>query len=103
VSGIITRSAAGRSAPVRPGAQVDLVIDRSDGVINLCEMKYAAQEYAITQAVEDDLRRKRAAFVAETGTKRAVHLTLVTPYGLAHNRHRSVAQSEVTAEDLFRP
>lgn len=81
--------------------QIDLLIDRKDGVINLCEMKYSAQEYVMTEKEETNLRRRRGNFITATGTKKAVHITLVTPYGLKQNNHSSIAQNEVTIEDLF--
>jgi hypothetical protein len=83
-------------------AQIDLLIDRNDGVINLCEMKFAEQEYALTQEEEMKLRRRRGNFVEATRTKKAVHITLVTPYGLKQNTHAAIAQNEVTMNDLFR-
>ena len=88
---------------LRPGAQIDLVIDRADKVINLCEMKYASDVLALTKADEEALRRKRSAFVAETGTRKAIHLTMVTTYGLAPGKYRGSVQSEVTVDDLFQP
>ncbi|MDR1187810.1 MAG: ATP-binding protein [Bifidobacteriaceae bacterium] len=102
VLGVITRVQAWRSEQVKPGAQIDLVIDRADNVINLCEVKFATDEFAVAKALEQDLRRKRTAFVAETGTKKAIHWTMITTYGLARNAYRSAVQSEVTADDLFR-
>ena len=81
--------------------QIDLLIDRNDGVINLCEMKFSAQEYAITEDEEMKLRRRRGNFIDATQTKKAVHITLVTPYGLKQNTHSSIAQNEVTLNNLF--
>lgn len=83
-------------------AQIDLLIDRKDGVIDLCEMKFSEHEYAITDDEEKKLRRRRGNFVEVTKTKKAVHITFVTPFGLKKNLHSSIAQNEVTAEDLFR-
>lgn len=81
--------------------QIDLLIDRNDGVINLCEMKFSAQEYAITEDEEMKLRRRRGNFVDATQTKKAVHITLVTPYGLKQNSHSSIAQNEINLTSLF--
>jgi hypothetical protein len=82
-------------------AQIDLVLDRSDGIINLCEMKYSSDTFAVDAAYEARLRRKRTVFTRATGTKKAAHLTLVTTYGLEHNAHAAVFQSVVTMADLF--
>lgn len=81
--------------------QIDLLIDRNDGVINLCEMKFSAQEYVITEDDETKLRRRRGNFIEVTHTKKSVHITLVTPYGLKKNSHSYIAQNEVNLESLF--
>lgn len=57
--------------------QIDLLIDRNDGVINLCEMKFSAQEYAITEDEEMKLRRRRGNFIDATQTKRLFTLRLL--------------------------
>lgn len=83
------------------GSQIDLLIDRKDQVINLCEMKYSTQEYAISRETDEKLRHKRNDFMNVTKTKSAVHLTLVTTYGLVSNSYAGNIQSVITAEDLF--
>ena len=79
-----------------------MLIDRNDGVINLCEMKFCAQEYVISDDDEMKLRRRRGNFIEATQTKKAVHITLVTPYGLKENTHSYIAQNEVKLDALFR-
>lgn len=83
------------------GAQIDLLIDRNDGVINLCEMKFADSEYALDSTEESKLRNRRSAFRLDTETKKSVHITLVTTYGLRKNSHSGIVQSVVTLNDLF--
>lgn len=81
--------------------QIDLLIDRNDGVINLCEMKFSEQEYAITEEEERKLRRRRGNFIDATRTKKAIHIIVVTPYGIKQNIHSGIAQNEITMNDLF--
>ncbi|MDO4462231.1 MAG: ATP-binding protein [Bacteroidia bacterium] len=81
--------------------QIDLIIDRNDQVINLCEMKYSSTEYEITAKYEEVLQRRRELFRQETRTKKALHLTMVTTYGIVKNAHSGNVQSEVTMEGLF--
>lgn len=81
--------------------QIDLLIDRNDGVINLCEMKFSTQEYSITEEEEIKLRRRRANFIEASQTKKAVHITLVSPYGIKQNKHSFIVQNEVTLKNLF--
>ena len=86
----------------RKGVQIDLLIDRNDGVINLCEMKYAQDEYIIDSAEDERLRNRASTFIRETGTRKAVHLTMITTYGLKRGGYADDIQSEVTMDDLFR-
>ncbi|MDR0875996.1 MAG: ATP-binding protein [Clostridiales Family XIII bacterium] len=101
ISGVLSKQYAWRSKG-RPGAQIDLVIEREDGVINLCEAKYANGEYSITGDDDEDLRGKREVFRAETKTKSALHLTMITTYGVARGMYADTLQSVVTMEDLFK-
>jgi hypothetical protein len=84
-----------------PGAQIDLVIDRDDGVINLCEFKYASAEYALTAAYAAQLRRRRELFREHTGTRKALHLTMCTPYGLVRNQYAETVQQDLSIDALF--
>jgi len=102
ISGIITYSASWSSRKAgQPGAQVDLLIDRRDGIINLCEMKFANAEFVIDKKTDVNLRNKKAAFIAGTKTRKAVHITMITTYGVKRNEYWGNIQSEVTMNDLF--
>lgn len=83
------------------GAQIDLLIDRNDQVVNICEMKYSLSEFSIDAEYERNLRNKKSAFIETTNTRKAVHLTMVTTYGIRQNCHSGIVQSEITLEDLF--
>lgn len=84
------------------GVQIDLLIDRRDQVINLCEMKFYDKEYLMTEKEEESVRRRRNAFMDVTKTRKAVHCTLVTTYGLRRNAYANVFQQVLTLDDLFR-
>jgi hypothetical protein len=102
ILGVTTYSAAWRSRWDGPtGAQVDLLIDRNDGIINLCEMKYANTEFVIDKKTDENLRNKKGAFIDETKTRKAVHVTMITTYGGKRNEYWNNIQSEVTMNDLF--
>ena len=83
------------------GAQIDLLIDRKDDVINACEMKFVGEEYVITEAYEKTLRERITFFKHATKTKKAVQCTFVTAYGVKQNAHSDIVNNEVTMEDLF--
>ncbi|MDR3366353.1 MAG: AAA family ATPase [Prevotellaceae bacterium] len=101
ISGVLTNVASWRSSSSTPGAQVDLLIERNDQVINLCEIKYANAEFTIDRKYDEILRNKREAFVRETKTRKAVHLTMITTYGVKQNEYSGLVQSEVKMDDLF--
>ena len=101
ISGIVTYSAAWRSKQSAPAAQIDLLIDRNDGIISLCEMKYSDDEFVIDKKYDEILRNKKATFIRETKTRKGVHTTLVTTYGVKRNEYRHNIQSEATMDDLF--
>lgn len=83
------------------GAQIDIVIDRRDKVINLCEVKFSNDEYAITSDYERNLRNKINAFRISTRTKSALHLTMITTYGIRQNAHSGIVTSQVCLDDFF--
>ena len=85
------------------GSQIDLVIQRRDRVINLCEMKYSLLEYTLTKEYDRKLKEKISDFKTITKTNNSIHLTLITTYGLRKNQYSGHIQSTVTAADLFQP
>lgn len=85
------------------GLQIDMLIDRADNVINLCEMKFASQAFTIDKSYNEALRNKISRFQQVTRTRKAIHLTMVTTCGVTHNAYWNQVQSEVTADQLFAP
>lgn len=84
------------------GAQVDLLIDRDDNVINLCEMKFGNAPFRIDKRYATDLSAKMGAFISATGTRKSVFLTFVTTHGLEQNAHsHQLVQSDVRMDALF--
>ena len=107
ISGILTDIAsfscrADPAAGVK-GSQIDLLISRADRTINLLEMKYSNSPFLLSKSGLDSLKRKANDFILETGTRSAIHLTMVTPYGLVWNACAGEIHSQITAEDLFQP
>jgi len=101
VAGVITHVESWRSEKSDPGAQIDLLINRNDNVISLCEMKFSDSEFVLTKKLAEEIRNKRNVFTMETGTKKAVHIALITPIGLARNAYYDTVQSIVTTEDFL--
>lgn len=84
------------------GAQIDLVIDRKDDCINLCEIKFHHTAFTIDQRYAKELSRKIAVFREQTKTTKTLFLTLITPYGLIKNSNScELVHQELTLDDLF--
>ncbi|GHT64105.1 hypothetical protein AGMMS50239_21200 [Bacteroidia bacterium] len=101
ISGIQSSVSAWRSEKSNPAAQIDLVINRKDGIINLVEIKFAGKEFAITKEYESNLRNKIFAFKEETGTQKAVHLLMLTTFGVKQNKYSGIIQNELKLNNLF--
>ena len=83
------------------GSQIDLLINRKDQVINLCEIKYSAAEYIVDAEFVRSMNRKISDFRLYTGTRYAIHPTLITVYGIFNNAYAAEIQAVITASDLF--
>jgi hypothetical protein len=84
------------------GAQIDLLIDRDDNVINLCEMKFYNTGFTIDKKYAADISRKVNAFIASTQAKKSIFVTFITTYGLVKNEYSNqLVQSELTIDHLF--
>lgn len=81
--------------------QIDMVIERGDNTINLCEMKFSEGEFAINKDYDKILRNKIARFMEETKTRKSIQLTFISSYGLQRNMYSGIAQNEVVLDDLF--
>lgn len=104
ISGVITYEYSWRTAAndEHPGAQIDLLIDRSDKAINLCEIKYSDGPYTIDKKYMENLRNKAALFRLLTKTRKGIALTMITSYGLVKNSYSmNSIHSQITADDLF--
>ncbi|MBQ7632343.1 MAG: ATP-binding protein [Paludibacteraceae bacterium] len=83
------------------GAQIDMLIDRDDNVINVCEMKFSQGEYELTEKYDLELRNKVGTFQSKTKTRKGVSLVMITSYGLKRNAWANGIQSQITMDDLF--
>ena len=84
-----------------PGAQIDIVIDRRDRVINLCEVKYSINLFEIDRKYDLILRNKMDVFRRVTGTGKALQMTMITTYGLKKSKYNSLVGREIVLDDLF--
>lgn len=103
ISGIITSESYFSHYPStsqEKGAEIDLVIDRSDACINLCELKFTNALFTIDKNYFLNLENKKNVFREQTRSKKALFTTLITTYGVTKNIHSS-SITEIVLEDLF--
>ena len=84
-----------------PGVQIDLLLDRNDDVINLCEMKYSKSPYPLSASELSRMEYRKSVFKRETGTKKRIMLTMITTFGLTDNANAADIPVKLTMDDLF--
>ena len=83
------------------GMQIDLLIDRADDIVNVCEMKYSKAPYIITKSYAEKLTQRIVA-LEESRKDKTFHLTLISTHPLQHNEYSDIFISTITLDDLFR-
>ncbi len=83
------------------GAQIDLVIERDDGITDICEIKYTDQPFAISADYEQKLLKKIRLFQSETGTRQSLKLVFISAMGLKGTTHTEYVSRVLTLDDLF--
>lgn len=90
-----------KSKTSTPAAQIDLIIDRADQLINVCEVKYSEYPYSIDKGEDARLRTRISNFIEETATQKGINLTFITTYGVKQNQYSDIVRNEITMDDLF--
>jgi len=103
IAGVATSVSSFISQPTTeiPGTQIDLVIDRNDQSINICEAKFSTSPYLLTKQDIESFRRKKEAFQSHTQTPKHLFLTLIAAHGVVDNRYRSDIDQVIVLDDLF--
>jgi len=102
ISGIQTNSSSWVNTSAGNKRQIDLVIDRKDEVINLCEMKFSIKPFTIDKKYHTELQDKINTFRTATQTTKATFLTMITTFGITQNEYSiNLVQNSVTMDDLF--
>lgn len=102
IDGIATEYYSWRSKSTEERAQIDLLIERADRIINLCEVKYSTTPYLIDKSEDLKFRMRQAVFVNQTETRYGIMPTFITTYGLAKNAYSSNVLAQITMDDLFK-
>ncbi len=102
ISGISTNTASWHSTDSKEKTQIDLLIDRRDGIINICEMKFSINEFVISKKYAEEIRNKIYQFKEQSKTKKSLFFTMITTFGVARNEYSgSFVQNSIVLEDLF--
>ena len=84
-------------------AQIDMIIERSDRISHVCEIKFSKAIFTINKSYAANLRNKLNEFGLEKENKRqTLFLTMISPFGVSNNEYyMELVQNELTIEDLF--
>ena len=83
-------------------AEIDLIIDRADQCINLCEIKFCNAPYVISKSYAQELQKKKEVFRSTSKGRKALFTTLITPYGAPLNpAYLSVVDNQIVIDELF--
>ena len=101
IDGISTLAYSWRSKASVPAAQIDIIIERADKVVNICELKFSQEEYELDKEEYDKMCKRKSVFIKETGLRHTPWLTLITTEGLAPGKYADMLQAVVTLNDLM--
>lgn len=102
ISGISTQQSAWiYKDQENDGAQIDLIIERSDNFVNLCEIKFYSNDFTVTKEYDRIMRNKKEALQSVISKKKSVHNVLITTYGITENAYRWQFENVITLEDLM--
>lgn len=102
VSGVISSSSAwSKKGDDEEGMQIDLLIQRADNVVNMCEMKFTSEDYSVDKKYYRTLLSRSERVREMVSPKASVHSTLITTFGLKHNEYSGAFSNVVTMDDLF--
>lgn len=102
ISGVSTRICSWIGEFDEEKAQIDLLIDRRDNVVNVCEMKYSSDEFVITKKYYGEFVHKLHIFMEATMTRKTPVVTFITNNGVKINQYSDLMQREVLLSQLFK-
>jgi hypothetical protein len=101
VDGISTLNYSWRSKTTTPSAQIDMIIERADKIVNVCAVKYSQGLYELDKDEYDKLCKRRNAFIQETGLRHTPWLTMITTEGMTQGKYTEMVQGQVVQDHLF--
>lgn len=101
ISGIASDVCSWTYRDKNQSAQIDLIIDRADKAIDLCEIKYSDHEYELKKDYAEWLRERKELFRRVTGTTKTLRLTMIASSGVKQNSYTSTLQGRLSLDDLM--
>ncbi len=98
---ISTLSYSWRSKATTPAAQIDIIIERADKIVNVCEVKYCQEAYELDKEEYERICKRKNAFIQETGLRHTPWVTMITTEGMARGKYSQMIQSQTRLDDLF--
>ena len=83
------------------GTQIDLLIDRNDNIMNMCELKFVSDDFSVNREYYKKIMHRQELLASEISRKTAIHSTLITTFGLTYNEYSGVFTNVITLDDLF--
>ena len=83
------------------GVQIDLIINRADDVVNVCEMKFCKSEYVVMKAYAEKITH-RIEVLEKMSPSKTFHPTLVSAAPVHRNEYSDIFVSQITIDDLFK-
>ena len=104
ISGVYTEESAWRysGGNGENGTQIDLLINRQDFCINICEIKFSSADFVIDKKYASGLSSKVNIFREKTKTRKTTFLTMITTFGTRANEYKlNLVQNDVKMDALF--
>ena len=104
ISGVATRESSWsikNDNEESDGTQIDMVIDRNDNIVDMCEIKYSSEDFVVTKSYDRVLRNRAALLRDKISRKKALHSILITTFGLKYNEYSGDFVKVITLEELF--
>ena len=98
---VSTEFYAWKSKQTEDGAQIDIVIDRADNTINICEVKYSEDLYSLDKDEFLKIQNRIKAFKDVTGTRSSIIPTMITTFGMKDGMYSDHIIAKIDMDDLF--
>lgn len=106
ISGVVTTVYSWRTGPTKPGAgngaQIDMLIDRADNTVNICEMKFSNEKYTVSLDDHDKIANRANRFGQFIEHRKSISITMVTVFGITQTGYWGDIHNSITAEDLMK-